>query len=66
LPPGRWVDFWNQTPHEGDQRVTVTTPLDRIPVFVRAGAVLPVRLAQDRKLGEAVELSGTATDLLVF
>lgn len=41
LPPGTWTDFWSGAVHAGDQQIAVETPLDRIPVFVRAGAVLP-------------------------
>lgn len=41
LPPGKWIDFWTGTEHEGGGTVTVPAPLDRIPVFVRAGAILP-------------------------
>lgn len=41
LPPGTWTDFWSGVVHGGDQQIVVETPLDRIPVFVRAGAVLP-------------------------
>jgi alpha-glucosidase (family GH31 glycosyl hydrolase) len=41
LPPGAWRDFWTNTTYAGDQVVTLDAPLDRIPVFVRAGAILP-------------------------
>ena len=40
LPPGEWRDFWTDTVYTGDQ-VTVDASLDRIPAFVRSGAVLP-------------------------
>ncbi len=46
LPRGRWVDFWDNTTHTGNQTVTVDTPLDRIPVFVKAGAIIPTRPTQ--------------------
>jgi alpha-glucosidase len=42
LPPGEWVDFWTDECHQGPGTVTVETPLERIPLFVRAGAVLPM------------------------
>lgn len=42
LPPGRWVDYWSREPHEGGRSHRVTTPLDRVPLFVRLGAVVAV------------------------
>jgi alpha-glucosidase len=40
LPPGGWYDYWTGMPVEGD-KLAVTPSLDRLPVFVRAGAILP-------------------------
>src|SRR5690606_26530817 len=37
LPPGDWRDFWTDAVYSGGQTVTVPAPLERIPVFVRAG-----------------------------
>ncbi len=41
LPTGSWVDYWTGTPVSGGGTVVVDAPLDTIPVFLRAGAVLP-------------------------
>ena len=47
LPAGRWYDFWNDALHEGGQLLTVRAPLERLPLFVRAGTALPLHsLAQ--------------------
>ncbi|MDX8142458.1 glycoside hydrolase family 31 protein [Lentzea sp. BCCO 10_0061] len=44
LPAGaRWTDAWTGEEHEGGRTVTVAAPLDRIPLFLRDGARLPVR-----------------------
>jgi alpha-D-xyloside xylohydrolase len=44
LPAGaRWTDVWSGEEHEGGQTVTVAAPIDRIPLFLRDGASLPVR-----------------------
>jgi alpha-glucosidase len=48
LPPGRWYDTVTEAVYEGPGRVLVDAPLGRIPVFARAGAVLPVRGADGR------------------
>ncbi len=42
FPPGRWVDFWDGTVIQGDTWQTVAAPLERLPLFVRAGAILPL------------------------
>ncbi|MGA9115414.1 MAG: TIM-barrel domain-containing protein [Bacteroidota bacterium] len=41
LPPGRWVDFWTEEQYTGGQTVTVAAPLERMPLFVRAGSIIP-------------------------
>ncbi|WP_328656511.1 glycoside hydrolase family 31 protein [Streptomyces sp. NBC_00334] len=43
LPRGRWYDVATERAYEGPARVVVDTPLARIAVFARAGAVIPVR-----------------------
>ena len=44
LPRGQWVDYWSDTLYSGGQEVTVPAPLagGRAPVFVRAGALVPL------------------------
>ncbi len=41
LPAGVWFDFWTGQRYEGGQTVEALAPLDRIPLFVRAGSVVP-------------------------
>ena len=43
IPPGLWYDFWDDQPYEGPCEVQVTVSLEQIPVFVRAGAILPTQ-----------------------
>lgn len=43
LPPGSWVDAATGVEHTGGGVVTVAAPIERIPVFVRAGADLPLK-----------------------
>jgi alpha-glucosidase len=42
LPVGQWYDYWTNDLLEGGQEIEVPAPLERLPLFVRAGAVLPV------------------------
>jgi alpha-D-xyloside xylohydrolase len=38
----RWYDFWTGKAYNGGQDVTLTTAIDRTPMFVRAGSILPL------------------------
>ncbi|MCB0070324.1 MAG: DUF5110 domain-containing protein [Caldilineaceae bacterium] len=43
LPAGNdWVDFWTDTRHAGGQTITAAAPLEIVPLFVRAGAIVPL------------------------
>ncbi len=42
LPEGEWYSFWNNIRFEGETFKRVSTPLDYIPVLVKAGTVLPL------------------------
>ena len=43
LPKGAtWYDFWTGRQYKGGQDVTLETSLDRVPMFVRAGSILPL------------------------
>ena len=43
LPKGAtWYDFWTNQKYKGGQTVTLVTMLDRVPMFVRAGSILPL------------------------
>jgi alpha-D-xyloside xylohydrolase len=43
LPEGGWEDFWTGERHEGGRVLRLEgVPLDRLPVFGRAGASLPL------------------------
>ncbi|UPS44876.1 DUF5110 domain-containing protein [Prevotella sp. E15-22] len=43
LPKGTtWYDFWTGKQYKGGQNVTLETTIDRVPMFVRAGSILPL------------------------
>jgi alpha-D-xyloside xylohydrolase len=50
LPSTKWYDFWTGTVSEGGRTVDAPTSIDRIPLYVRAGSIIP--------LGPDVEYSG--------
>jgi hypothetical protein len=41
FPPGRWVDYFTGATFTGPLTTTVTDPLSRMPVFIRAGGIIP-------------------------
>ena len=42
LPSGSdWFDFWTGEKHKGGQTVSKAVPLDILPVFIKAGSILP-------------------------
>ncbi|MEO6478733.1 TIM-barrel domain-containing protein [Luteolibacter sp.] len=42
LPKGKWYDFWTGLPVEGGREITRPADLATLPLYVRAGAVLPI------------------------
>ncbi len=43
LPAGTdWYNFWTNERVHGGQRITVAAPIETIPLFVRAGSILPL------------------------
>lgn len=42
LPQGLWYHFWDDQPIQGGQSVEIAAPLEQIPLFVKAGTVLPM------------------------
>ena len=46
LPPGQWYDFWSDELHRGAVEIMKAAPLDVVPLYVRAGAVLPLAPAR--------------------
>ncbi len=43
LPPGTWFGFDDDSRWVGPRRITVHAPLERLPLFVRGGSVLPTQ-----------------------
>ncbi|HZC74027.1 MAG TPA: TIM-barrel domain-containing protein [Jatrophihabitans sp.] len=41
FPPGRWTDYFTGATFTGPASATINEPLDRMPVFVRAGGIVP-------------------------
>lgn len=48
-----WFDFWSNQKYDGGQGVTLTTTIDKIPLFIKAGSIVPfgpnVQFATEKK-----------------
>ena len=42
LPKAAWYDFWSGEKLAGEQTLQVDTPLAKLPLYVRAGSILPM------------------------
>jgi chitodextrinase len=42
LPAGTWYDFWTGSTTRGGASATVNAPLSQIPLFVKAGSIVPM------------------------
>lgn len=41
LPKGTWFNHWDGKVYEGGQDVHVVTPIDQMPIFYKAGSIVP-------------------------
>ena len=42
LPAAKWYDFWTGSLVEGGRMIDAATSLDRLPLYVRGGSILPL------------------------
>jgi hypothetical protein len=54
LPRGKWIKCWTGAPVVGGDSVVADAPLERIPVFVRAGSIVVAIRASRWRLGWAM------------
>lgn len=46
LPKGKWYHYFSDSLHIGGKEHYVDTPLNQIPVFIKAGAIIPMQASQ--------------------
>jgi len=59
LPQSTWYDFWTGEKIEGAKRITTDAPLSKLPLFVRAGSIIPMGPAMEwttEKPADPIEL----------
>jgi Glycosyl hydrolases family 31/Domain of unknown function (DUF5110)/NPCBM-associated, NEW3 domain of alpha-galactosidase/Carbohydrate binding module (family 35)/IPT/TIG domain len=62
FPPGRWTDWFTGATFTGPSTQTLSVPLDRMPVFVRAGGIVPLQPSS----GHAAAAGSAPLTLRVF
>jgi len=63
LPPAaHWYDFWTGKQTSGDQRFDAAAPLNRIPLYVKAGSILPL----GPEIEYAGQMPGAPTELRIY
>jgi hypothetical protein len=66
LPAGEWYDFWNGGRAQGPGTKTYGAGTDSIPVYAKAGAIVPLNLNANYELGGTIGNSVTSYPNLVF
>jgi len=59
LPSAKWYDFWTGSAIEGGQMINAITPLNRLPVYVRGGSIVPLGPEEEwstEKAADPIEL----------
>ena len=51
LPEGEWYDFWTGERISGGKVIEYPCELEKIPVFVKGGSIIPVNLNEDYIMG---------------
>ncbi|MBN1349688.1 hypothetical protein JXJ21_09780 [candidate division KSB1 bacterium] len=66
FPEGEWIDYWDESKtYNGPDSVEYEAPLLRYPVFIRSGAILPLRV-QDEITGHGSADAAQFLTLLVY
>jgi alpha-glucosidase (family GH31 glycosyl hydrolase) len=64
FPSGVWTSLWDGKTVTGPAKLKVSAPLDTIPVYLKPGAVVPVRLNKELQFGQSMS-SGRVHALVV-
>jgi alpha-D-xyloside xylohydrolase len=59
LPEAKWYDFWTGAVVQGGKRIQADAPIEKLPLFVRAGSIVPFGPAMEwatQKVEDPIEL----------
>ena len=62
LPEGIWYNFWTGKKGKTTGKITIETPLDETPIYVKAGSILPI----GPKVQFATELTKDPIEIVVY
>jgi hypothetical protein len=63
---GEWMDFWDEERiWSGGEHIAYDAPLDHIPLFIRAGGMLPMQVHRNWT-GHGIEASAGALTLVIY
>jgi len=58
LPKGAWYNYWSQEVLQGGSEHQISAPLDEMPIFVRAGSIIPeypvMQYVGEKKIDEVI------------
>lgn len=63
LPDGEWYDFYSGEKFKGKQYISVKAPVNTVPLFIKAGSVLPIASVAVEHLSQ---LDKTPVNYLVY
>lgn len=66
LPEGEWIDFFYGAQRQGNQTISYYADADSIPVFVKAGAIVPLNLNNNYELAGTIGNELDAYNNLAF
>ena len=72
LPAGTaWYNYWTNERFDGGQAITVNAPIDTLPLFVRAGSIIPIgepveSTDQTQRLAKLRVYSGSNGDFTLY
>jgi alpha-glucosidase len=46
LPAGKWIDYWTGVVYEGGRYLNALCPLDKLPLYIKAGSIIPTQAVQ--------------------
>ncbi len=62
---GKWIDYWTGIKYKGDSLLQdMEYPLEKYPIFIRSGAIIPMNVSNDITGHGSTESSGKQTVLI--
>ena len=61
----KWIDYWTDKVYSGDSKILKTYPLDKYPIFIKAGAIIPMDV-KSSLTGHGNENSAGKQTILIY